>query len=279
MKLGFFGANVGAMASTAAGGLAARAEELGYHSLWTGEHMVLPKPRLDKPPLDPDWPMADPLVTLGYLAAHTERLELCTGILVLTQRNPVQLAKEAATVDVLSGGRLVLGVGVGYLAAEFRATGVPMERRRARFREHLAAVRALWTMKDPEFQGEFVSFDGIDAYPRPVRSGGPPVVLGGATSAALKEAVELGAGWYGFGHTPAEAARARAEMVRHADVIGKDITSFRTTVTPRVRLNAELVKDYEAAGVDQLVVSVEADTVDGVRRRLELNAPARLGMC
>lgn len=278
MKLGFFGANVGAMASSAAGGLAAMAEELGYHSLWTGEHMVLPKPRQDKPPLEPDWPMADPLVTLGHLAAHTERLELCTGILVLTQRNPVQLAKEAATVDVLSDGRLVLGVGVGYLAVEFRAIGVPMERRRDRFREHLAAVQALWTMKDPEFHGEFVSFNGIDAYPRPVQPGGPPMVLGGTTSAALQEAVELGAGWYGFGHTPAEVTQARAEMVRHADVIGKDITSFRITVTPRVRLTAELVKEYEAAGVDQLVVSVEADTADGVRRRLEFNAPSRLGI-
>jgi probable F420-dependent oxidoreductase len=278
VKLGFFGANVGAMASAAAGGLAARAEDLGYDSLWTGDHMVLPKPRQPKPPLEPDWPMADPLVSLAYLAAHTERIELCTGILVLTLRNPVQLAKEAATVDVLSGGRLVLGVGVGYVEAEFRAAGVPLARRRARFREHLGAARALWTMDEPEFHGDFVSLDGVDAYPRPVQRGGPRVVLGGNTGTAFRDAVELGSGWYGFGHTPSHVAEVRNEMVRHAEAIGKDLSHFELTVTPRVRLTPELVKEYEAAGVDQLVVSVEADTTDGVRHRLELNAPERLGI-
>jgi probable F420-dependent oxidoreductase len=278
MKLGFFGANVGGMASRGAGEIVARAEELGYHSLWTGEHMVLPKPRQEKPPLEPDWPMADPMVTLGHLAAFTERMELCTGILVLTQRGPAQLAKEAATVDVLSGGRLVLGVGVGYVVPEFRATGVPMERRRARFREHLAALQALWTMEDPAFDGEFVQFDGIDAYPRPVQAGGPPLVLGGTGPQALRDAAELGSGWYGFGHTPEQVSEARDVMANHADSIGRDFGDFRITITPRVRLNRELVGAYEKAGVDQLVVSVEAPTREEVRRRLELNAPRTFGI-
>ncbi|AWK73892.1 hypothetical protein CBI38_22350 [Rhodococcus oxybenzonivorans] len=278
MKLGFFGANVGGMASDEAGELAARGEELGYHSLWTADHAILPKPRQPKPPLDPDWPIMDPLVTLGYLAAFTDRIELCTGILVLTQRGPVQLAKAAATVDVLSRGRLVLGVGVGYVVPEFRATGVPMERRRARFREHLAALRAMWTMDDPQFHGDFVEFDGIDAYPRPIQEGGPRLVLGGATPLALRDAAALGTGWYGFGQTPDEVAEARELMVRHADAIGRDLKDFQITVTPRARLTTELVSAYESAGVDQLVVSVEADTTDGVRKRLELNAPATLGL-
>lgn len=277
MKLGFFGANVGGMVSREAGAVAAHAEGLGYHSLWTGEHVVLPRPRQSKPPLDPDWPMGDPLVTLGYLSAHTERMELCTGIVVATLRQPVQLAKEAATVDVLSGGRLVLGVGVGYLAVEFAAMGVPMERRRARFREHVRALQAMWTLEEPLFHGEFVTVDGVDAYPRPVRPGGPPLVLGGATSAALQDAAELGSGWYGFGHTPEDAARARAVIVRHADELGRDLTDFEITVTPRSRLSRDLIEQYRAAGVSQLVVTVEAADVDGVRRRLDLNAPGRLG--
>ncbi|XVQ14971.1 TIGR03619 family F420-dependent LLM class oxidoreductase [Spirillospora sp. CA-255316] len=278
MKLGFFGANVGGMASRGAGEIAARAEELGYQSLWTGEHMVLPKPRQEKPPLDPDWPMADPMVTLGHLAAFTERIELCTGILVLPQRGPVQLAKEAATVDVLSGGRLVLGVGVGYVVPEFRATGVPMERRRARFREHLAALQALWTMESPEFHGEFVQFDGIDAYPRPVQAGGPPVVLGGMGPQALKDAAELGSGWYGFGHTPEQVAEVRELMNKHAESRGRDLDDFKIIITPRVRLTKELVDAYEKVGVDQLVVSVEAPTLEEVRGRLERNAPGRFGI-
>jgi probable F420-dependent oxidoreductase len=278
MKLGFFGANVGGMVSRQAGEVAAHAEELGYQSLWTGEHLVLPSPRQAKPPLEPDWPMADPLVTLGYLAAHTERIKLCTGIVVATLRQPVQLAKEAATVDILSGGRLVLGVGVGYLDLEFQAMGVPMDRRRARFREHLHALKAMWTMKEPVFHGDFVTFDGIDAHPRPVSPEGPPLVLGGTTSTALRDAAELGSGWYGFGHTPEEAAQARTAIFGHAEQLGRDLTGFEITVTPRARLSPELIEQYRRAGVAQLVVTVEADTVDGVRRRLDCNAPRRLGL-
>ncbi|MEU1275475.1 LLM class F420-dependent oxidoreductase [Streptomyces sp. NPDC005799] len=278
MKLGFFGANVGGMVSRQASEVAAYAEGLGYHSLWTGEHLVLPSPRQDKPPLDPDWPMADPLVTLGYLAGHTERIQLCTGIVVATLRQPVQLAKEAATVDVLSGGRLVLGVGVGYLTVEYQAMGVPTDRRRARFREHLQALKALWTMKEPVFDGDFVTFGGIDAHPRPISPDGPPLVLGGTTPTALKDAAELGSGWYGFGHTPEQAAEARTAIFQHAETLGRDLTGFEITVTPRARLSTELVERYRRAGVTQLVVTVEADTLEGVRRRLELNAPERYGL-
>ncbi|EFC86819.1 TIGR03619 family F420-dependent LLM class oxidoreductase [Parafrankia sp. EUN1f] len=278
MKLGFFGANVGGMVSRQAGEVAAHAEGLGYQSLWVGEHLVLPSPRQPKPPLDPDWPMADPLVTLGYLAAHTERIQLCTGIVAATLRQPVQLAKEAATVDVLSDGRLVLGVGVGYLDLEYQAMGVPADRRRARFREHLHALQALWTMKEPVFHGDFVWFDGIDAHPRPVRPEGPPLVLGGKATVALQDAAEFGSGWYGFGHTPDEAARARAVIFQHAEKIGRDLAGFEITLTPRARLSLELIDQYRAAGVTQLVVSIEADTLDGVRRRLDYNAPGQLGL-
>jgi probable F420-dependent oxidoreductase len=278
MKLGFFGANVGGMVSREAVRVVARAEELGYHSMWTGEHMVLPKPRQEKPPLEPEWPMGDPLVTLAHLAAHTERMELCTGILVLTLRGPVQLAKETATLDVLSGGRLVLGIGAGYVEPEFRAVGVPLERRRARFREYVAALRALWTMETPVFDGEFVQFDGVDAYPRPVQSGGPRLVLGGAGPLALKDAAELGTGWYGFGQTPEQVAEAREVMQRHAESVGRDFSDFEIVLTPRARLDTELVRAYAKAGVGQLVVSIEDPTIEGVRKRLELNAPHTLGI-
>jgi len=278
MKLGFFGANVGGMVAPEAVDIVERAEELGYHSMWTGEHMVLPKPRQDKPPLEPEWPMGDPLVMLAHLAAYTKRMELCTGILVLALRSPVQLAKEAATLDVLSGGRLVLGVGAGYVEPEFRAVGVPLERRRARFREHLEALRVLWTMESPVFDGEFVQFDGIDAYPRPVRAAGPRLVLGGAGPLALKDAAELGTGWYGFGQTPEQVGEARDIMRRHADFLGRDFNDFEIVVTPRARLDTELVRAYERAGVRQLVVSIEDSSIEGVRKRLELNAPRMLGI-
>ncbi len=277
MKLGVFGVNVGAMASTAAGALARMAEDLGYDSLWAAEHMALPKPRRSTPPLDPDWPMADPLVMLGHLAAFTSRVELCTGVLILPLRQPIQLAKEAATLDVLCGGRLVLGLGLGYLPEEFTAAGVPTADVRRRFREHLRALQSLWTMESPSFRGEFVEFAGIDAYPRPVQTGGPRLVLGGHSPQALRDAAEFGGGWYGFGCTPEEAGRAREQIRRHADEIGRDLSDFRITVTPPVQLTAGLAEGYARAGAQQVVVSVESRTVDGVRRRLEKNAPGRLG--
>ena len=153
-----------------------------------------------------------------------------------------------------------------------------MERRRERFHEHLSAMRALWTMDDPEFHGEFVDFDGIDAYPRPVQAGGPPLVLGGASLSALRDAAEFGAGWYGFGQTPDEVAAACEVMDRHAESIGRDLTGFNVNLTPRVRLTRDLVDLYEKAGVDQLVVSVEGRTPEDVRRRIELNAPSTQGI-
>src|SRR5215471_10269722 len=132
MRLGFFGANVGPMASRDARGVIELAEELGYASMWTGEHMVLPVNRPDYLNIPADWAFADPMVMLGYLAACTERIELCTGVLLLPQRHPVQLAKEIATVDVLCGGRLRVGVGIGHLVAEMDALDVPAEGRQRR---------------------------------------------------------------------------------------------------------------------------------------------------
>nr|WP_166462644.1 LLM class F420-dependent oxidoreductase [Amycolatopsis acidicola] len=266
------------MATPACGQLARHAEELGYSSLWTGEHSVLPRPRRDKPPLEPDWPMADPLVTLAYIAASTTHMQLCTGVVVLPQHNPVQLAKRVATLDVLSGGRLVLGVGIGHVSIEFAALGVPMQGRRERAREYLAAMRALWAEEPPVFSGRYVSFAGVDAYPKPVSRLGPAVVLGGVGERALRDAARLGQGWYGFGQTPDEVRVIAATLHRLLAEEERDLASFRISVTPRARLTPALADDYRSAGVHQLVVSVEADSVDGVRRKLDRNAPGRLGI-
>jgi len=275
MKLGFFGANVGGMASRDSAVIARHAEELGFSSLWTAEHAVLPSPRQERPPLEPDWPIGDPLISLAYLAAATERIKLCTGVLILPQHNPVQLAKALATLDVLSGGRLVVGVGLGYVETEFAALGVPMARRRARAQEYLSAIRALWE-KDPSFDGSFVSFQGVESYPKPYRAGGPPVLLGGASDRAIEDAA-MAEGWYGFGQTPEEVTGIVERIRRLRDEAGRS-GDFRIALTPRARLTPELVADYRSAGVDELVVTVESESVDGVRRRLDFNAPSQLGI-
>jgi alkanesulfonate monooxygenase SsuD/methylene tetrahydromethanopterin reductase-like flavin-dependent oxidoreductase (luciferase family) len=162
--IGLFAVNSHACADPeAAARVAGLAERLGYDSLWAGEHVVVPSPRVDPSPMEPDEPILDPLVALAHLAARTERIRLGTGVILLPQRNPVVLAKQVASLDVLSGGRLILGIGVAYLEPEMRAVGVPMEGRGARADDYLAAMRALWEQEAPAYEGRHVRFEGVDA--------------------------------------------------------------------------------------------------------------------
>jgi probable F420-dependent oxidoreductase len=239
-----------------------RAEELGFDSIWAGEHVVVPSPRVPPSPMEPDDPILDPLVYLGFVAAATERLLLATGIIILPQRNPLVLAKQAATLDVLSAGRLLLGVGAGYLEPEMTAIGVPMADRGARTDDHLAAMRALWTQPGPvEHHGPFVDFSGVDAHPRPVTSGGPRIVVGGHSPAAYRRAVTSGHGWYGFGLTPEltvaclEGLRQAADQVERPAALGH----LEVSVTPRRRLDAEALEAFRAAGVHRLVLNTAGD--------------------
>ena len=278
MRLGYFGGNVGGMASPRALEVAQLAESLGFASIWVGEHVVLPKPRRDKPPLDPDWPMADPLVQLSFLAAATTDIRLCTGVLMATQHQPVRLAKQAATLDVLSQRRFVMGLGLGYLDLEFEVLGLPTTQRRARYRECIEAMKSLWTDESPSFDGDFVSFSGVDAHPKPSTPGGPPLVMGGYADAALDDAARFGSGWYGFGLLPDATKDVVDRLHTRLRAAGRDPREFEVFMTPRVRLDRTLIKEYERAGVTELVVSAEARDIAGIKRRLELNAPAAHGV-
>ncbi|RHW26255.1 LLM class F420-dependent oxidoreductase [Nocardioides immobilis] len=278
MRLGYFGGNVGGMASPQAVDVARFAESLGYASIWAGEHVVLPKPRREKPPLDPDWPMADPMIQLAYLAAGTQHIRLSTGVVVATQHQPVRLAKQAATLDVLSGGRFMMGLGLGYLDLEFEVLGLPATQKRARFRECVGAMRALWTEDSPVFDGEFVSFSGVDAHPKPSTPGGPPLIMGGYADAGLDDAAKYGSGWYGFGLTPDDTREVVDRITTRLEAEDRDPRMFEIFMTPRARLDGALIKEYEQAGVTELVVSAEALDIDGIKRRLELNSPEAHGV-
>ena len=163
MKIGLFGINFGL-----AGGvdamvrIAKAAEEAGLESVWTGEHVVLPDPRVPPSPSSPQTPFLDPVVALSHVAAHTSRLRLGTGVIILPQRNPVVLAKELASLDVVSKGRLIFGLGSGYLEPEFRAVGAAFERRGAVTDEAIAVLKALWTMEKPEHEGRFRGLDNAE---------------------------------------------------------------------------------------------------------------------
>jgi probable F420-dependent oxidoreductase len=178
--------------------LAQRAEALGYGSWWAADHVVLPSPPLSDS-MAPTDPILDPMVNLTYVAAVTKRLELGTGVLILPQRNPLVLAKQVASLDVVSNGRLLLGIGVGWLEPELRAIGVQMSERGARADEYLDAMTSLWSDPSPSYHGRFVAFDHVDAYPRPKQPGGPRIVIGGNSPAAFRRAVSRGHGWFGNG--------------------------------------------------------------------------------
>jgi probable F420-dependent oxidoreductase len=273
VTIGLFAVNSHALCEPQAAARIARlAEELGYDSLWAGEHVVVPSPRVEPSPMEPDEPILDPLVALAHLAGHTERILLGTGLIVLPQRNPLVLAKQAASLDVLSGGRLILGIGVGYLEPELTAIGVPMRARGARADEYLAAMRSLWDDDAPAHHGEYVDFESVDAHPRPVQR--PlPIVVGGHTEAAFRRAARYADGWYGF----LVGLRAMAQYRESLQRAQRD-RPLHVSVSPSRRLDAETVGAYAELGVDRLIVIPPPGlSVDEVAAFVESNAPERVG--
>jgi probable F420-dependent oxidoreductase len=256
MRFGIYGINAGACAEPAvAARVAQAAEAAGFDSVWTAEHVVLPDPQAPPSPLPPDFPLLDPVVALAFLAGQTQRVRLATGIVILPQRNPVVLAKALASVDVLSGGRLVFGVGAGYLRPEFEAIGAPFAERGARTDEYLDAILALWTQDKPAYKGRFAAFAGIDARPRPVQRPHPPVVVGGLSPGAFQRAVTRGNGWYGFALDLAATERCLAglEEARRRHGRPAALGELEITITPAGALDRDAVRRWADLGVHRLV--------------------------
>ena len=258
MKVGIMFANV-VLFGTPEGAtkLAQAAEESGIESLWTVEHVVVPEgyesaypySRTGKMPGGETAPIPDPLAWIAFMAGQTKTVRLATGVLILPQRNPVILAKECATIDVLSGGRLTLGVGIGWLEEEFDTIGVPFAERVDRTEEHIEAMRALWS-KDETFDGKFTRFNRARSFPKPVQDGGVPIVVGGHTKAAARRAGRLGNGFF-----PARAANL-AELVdecrRAAKDAGRDPDAIE--VTSGGPPDIEFAKSLADQGVARMVM-------------------------
>lgn len=278
MKFGLRYCNTGRYVDpTAAVELLQAADEAGFESAWTVEHTVVPSGYASAYPYSndgkmaggrEDFPLPDPLIWLAYVAAATSRIKLATGILILPQHNPVVAAKQIATLDHMSGGRMLLGVGVGWLKEEFEAIGVPFERRGRRTDEYIQAMRELWTADRPTFQGEFVQFDAAYCRPQPV-NGSVPIIVGGHSEAAARRAGRLGDGFF-------PARGASAELIglarETADASGRDGKALEVTTSLPDSLDE--IPAMAAAGVDRLLVPVSPmaglDTViggpDDVRR-------------
>jgi probable F420-dependent oxidoreductase len=257
MKFGLFSMTTGPCTYPAAAARIARAAEAaGFDSLWGGEHVVLPDPQAPPSPLAPGDRIMDPIVTLAFAAAHTTRIRLGTGIIILPQRNPLVLAKELATLDVLSDGRLIVGIGVGYLEPEFRALGAPFEDRGRVADEYLAALRAIWTEPKPAYRGRYVAFEKVQAHPQPVQQPTPPIVIGGTSAAAFRRAVQRGHGWYGFALDLEGSARAVEGLRRAADQVARpaELGPLELSVSPRGRIDRAAAERFAALGLHRLIL-------------------------
>jgi probable F420-dependent oxidoreductase len=249
VKFGLYGLHKGE--NTAPEALARRAraaEDAGFESIWVGDHIALP---LDAPD-DAYDARLEAIVTLAHLAAVTRRVRLGLGVIVLPQRQPVLLAKQLTSIDVLSAGRLIVGLAVGYLEAELRALGATLADRGARTDEHIAAMRALWDEPVPDFEGRFVAFSKVLQRPRPVQRPHPPIVIGGESPASYRRA-RAADGWYGWERTPEQVAAVREEL-----------GALEVTITPAPPgpIAPELARRYADAGVDRLVLQ-PPDTTGG----------------
>ncbi len=200
--------------------------------------------------------MLDPNIVFAFIAGQTKTIRLGTGIIILPQRNPLVLAKELASLDVLCEGRLIFGVGIGYLKAEFDALGIPFEHKGPRTLEYVQAMQAIWGQDKPAYEGRFASFSGVQAYPRPVQQPSVPVVFGGMTPQAFKRAVSHGHGWYGFGldadgtRKCLDGLKAAHEKYPRPAELGK----LEITVTPSGNVDLDGAKRFADVGVDRLVV-------------------------
>jgi len=264
MKIGFFAVGIADTARpemiTA---IATNAERLGFATVWAPEHVVLlenfasryPYSGDGKIPIPTTTPLLDPFVALTYAAAHTSRIRLATGICILPERNPLVLAKVAASLDYLSNGRFALGIGIGWLEEEFKAIGIPWARRTERTREYVEAMRNLWGDERSSYSGEFVSFENARSYPKPVQGRRLPILVGGQTEPALRRAAAYGDGWCGFNLTPEETAKKITRLRELMKGAGRVPGNFEFSMSPPANATPGELMRYRDAGVDELYLS------------------------
>lgn len=243
--------------------IARKAEELGYESLWIPEHIILPVQYKSpypysssgRMPAPPETPLHDPMLVLAYTAALTSKIRLATGIFVLPIRNVFTTAKAVASLDVLSGGRFIFGIGIGWLEEEFAAVGMNFKDRALRTREYLELMKELWSKDDPVYRGKTVGIEGYRFNPKPVQKPHPPLVFGGHTEPSLKRAARLGDGWYGIGENLDEVASVIKRLREHEKALGRT-KPLELTVAPRFGgpLTVEQVKRLREMGVERVLL-------------------------
>jgi probable F420-dependent oxidoreductase len=277
------------------------ADEYQFDSIWITDHIVIPKATKSKYPYAADGRLdleaaqhyLDALTVLSYLAGVTERVALGSSVLILPYRNPVLVAKMIATLDVLSRGRVILGVGVGWMREEFQALNLTtFEERGAATDEYIQILRELWTKDWPSYRGRFYSLDEVRFFPKPVQKPHPPIWIGGHTKAAIRRAARLGDGWHPIGLRPPagllpdEYAKAVADLRSQAREAGRDPRTITlsfcapikftdgaasTVRTPFIGSRDQIVEDiraYQRLGVSHLIFDFAGPSVDAIVEQL-----------
>ena len=276
MKLGLIPVNIGVTDPAMMIGMAQRAEALGYESLWTFEHVIVPVHYDSKYPYSksgnmgaaPETPFVDPLIALALIAGQTQTIRLGTGVNILSQANPLLLAKQAASIDTLSKGRLMLGLGIGWLQEEFVAMGTPFEKRGARFDDYVQAMRKVWSGDVVEHQSEFLSWTNFKSYPVPVQS--PlPIIMGGNKGKILERIARYGDGWFVPGADIDDITGMLDALKRTCEGAKRDYSELEITVMWPARGGAEALHALDAIGVHRAVVpfmALGANPMEGIER-------------
>lgn len=279
MKVGIIPVNVGVVDPEQMIALAQKAESVGLESAWTFEHSIVPEnyasrypySRSGKMAASPETTFVDPLIALSFVAAHTKTLRLGTGVNILPQANPLLAAKQVASLDFVSGGRFIYGVGAGWLEEEFKAMGVPFEKRGARFDDYLVAMKKVWSGDMVEHQSERIQWTGWKSYPLPVQRPHPPLVIGGTGDAAMRRVVQHGDGWFAPTAGTAQLAELIGKLHEEAKRVGRDPGTIEITAMWFYGGEGiDSVATYRDLGVSRLITPVfalgEGGPMEGLER-------------
>ncbi len=276
MKFGLIPVNIGLPAELMVS-MAQAAEQAGVESVWTFEHVMVPKDYESKYPYDssgkmgaaPETSFLDPLIALTAIAQATSTIRLGTGVNILSQANPLFIAKQAASLDCVSNGRFMLGAGIGWLREEFDAMGVPFEKRGARFDDYVQAMRKVWAGDTVEHQSEFINWSGFKSYPLPVQN--PfPVIMGGASGKIYERIAKYGNGWYAPTKSPEELRAKLEELKAVCEQEGRDYAELEISCMWTMKGGMDTVQEYADMGVHRLIVPWlalgEANPLDAVAK-------------
>jgi probable F420-dependent oxidoreductase len=278
MKIGLFATFMSPIATPKMiGDFGRDAENAGIESLWLGEHVVLfdemefpyPGSRDGKIPVPAGGGMLDTVASIGYLASCTSTLRFGTGITLVPQRNPVYTAKEFATLDWLTDGRIDFGVGVGWCKEEVLACGYSFEDRGERCNEYLEVIRRLWTDEIASFDGKHFSMSDCRMDPKPVQNPHVPMIIGGHSKAGFRRAARYGQGWYGFNLDPALTASMLEDLDAALSAEGRSRDNFEVVITPPYNISVDTVEQYETLGVDRLVMHLGNQKPERISQRLK----------